>query len=336
MSKPLVIAGTEIPLGARRRIDIPVAKLFDYTELSMPVEVIRGHEPGPVLFVCAAIHGDEINGVEIIKRLLGRQKALAKLRGTLIAVPVVNVFGFNRAIRYLPDRRDLNRCFPGSAGGSVGAQIAHVFMREIVSHCSHGIDLHTGSFHRTNLPQIRACLDDADTRALAEAFGVPVILNSSLRDGSLRQAVAEQGIPMLLFEGGEALRYDEKVIRIGLNGVLTVMQHIGMLPQSSERKSLQSPAVFSARSSHWLRAPHSGSLRVKKQLGQRVEAGELLGVISDPFGSGRVEVYAKATGIIIGMALLPLVSKGDALFHIATFANTDMVEEHLEYFDELF
>lgn len=331
-AKELVIGGVSVAPGERKRMDIKVAKLFDYTEITMPVEVIRGKAPGPVLFVSAAIHGDEINGVETIKRLLAKKKLLSTLKGTLIAVPIVNVFGFNRNIRYLPDRRDLNRCFPGSEKGSLGAQMAHVFMTEIVAHATHGIDLHTGAIHRTNLPQIRACLDNLTNRELAEAFGVPVVMNSELRDGSLRQAVDDMGVPILLFEGGEALRYEEKIISSALNGILTVMQSIGMLAKRSTKEKRRE--VFVARSSYWVRAPHSGSLRVKKQIGKHVKKGEVLGIISDPFGAGKIEVVAKAAGVIIGMSVLPLLNNGDAIFHIATFDDSAGVQESLEIFDE--
>lgn len=332
-SRELIIGGVSIPPGKRKQIEIPVSKLFDYTEMSIPVEVIRGKEDGPTLFVSAAIHGDEINGVEAIKRLIHRKKILSNIKGTLIAVPIVNIFGFNRNVRYLPDRRDLNRCFPGSDKGSLAGQIAHIFMREIVSKSTHGIDLHTAAIHRNNLPQVRACLDDAETKRLAMAFGVPVVINSDIRDGSLRQSAADIGIPMLLFEGGEALRYEEKIIKSAIRGILSVMQSIGMLEGEKVSIKQQKKEVFTAKSSHWIRAPHSGSLRISKQLGNRVEKNELLGVLSNPFGNERFEVRAKRTGIIIGMAMLPLVNNGDALFHIATFEDSEEVEGRVELFD---
>ncbi|MDB2414884.1 succinylglutamate desuccinylase/aspartoacylase family protein [Rickettsiales bacterium] len=334
MQKELIIGGTSIFSGQRKQIEVFVAKLFDYTEMTMPVEVIRGKEDGPKLFISAAIHGDEINGVESIKRLLAKKKALSKIKGTLIAVPIVNVFGFNRNIRYLPDRRDLNRCFPGSESSSLGGQIANIFMTEIGNKCTHGIDLHTAAINRTNIAQIRACLGDAETKRLAMNFGVPVVLNSELRDGSLRQAALDKGIPMLLFEGGQALRYEEKIIKTTVNGILSVMQSIGMIEGKSITMKQRKKEVFIARSSHWIRAPHSGSLRVKKDIGSRVKKDELLGVLSDPFGGDKIEVRAKRTGIVIGMTLLPLVNNGDALFHIATFEDSQEVLDRVGVFDE--
>lgn len=332
--KEFVIAGVSISPGKRKQIEIDVAKLYDYTKLTIPVEVIRGREEGPILFLSAAIHGDEINGVEIIKRILAKKKILSKIKGTLIAVPIVNVFGFNRNIRYLPDRRDLNRCFPGSEDGSLAAQIAKIFMDEIVSKCTHGIDLHTAALHRSNLPQIRACLDSKETEELAMSFGVPVVLNSSVRDGSLRQTASDAGVNMLLFEGGEPLRYEEKIISSGIHGILSVMKSIGMIEGTVVSKARRKKEVFISQSSHWLRAPHSGSLRVKKHLGGHVKKDEVLGVISNPFGGDKYAVKAKKTGIIIGITTMPLVNNGDALFHVATFEDSEKVHEQVEFFDE--
>ena len=300
--------------GERKRVQIEVASLYDYTKLKIPVEVLRGRADGPALFISAAIHGDEINGVEIIKRLLAHP-SLSKIRGTLFVVPVVNIFGFNSKSRYLPDRRDLNRCFPGNPRGSLGARLASIFMKEIVGRCSHGIDLHAGAIHRTNLPQVRACLDDPETDELARSFGVPVLINSRLRDGSLREAARKKNVKTLLFEGGEALRFEEDVIGVGLKGCLAVMRKIGMLPHSKERGS-HSP--FVARGSFWARATHSGSFRVNKKIGDQVKKGDVLAVISDPFGRDPYEVVARDNGIIIGLSMIPLVNRGDAIVHIAT------------------
>lgn len=330
----LVIGGISVLPGTRHKIDIPLATLYDCTKMAISVEVIRGKEPGPVLFVSGAIHGDEINGSETIKRVLQKKRMLASLRGTLIAAPIVNVFGYNRNIRYLPDRRDLNRCFPGSKNGSLAGRIAHAFMQEIVSKSTHGIDLHTAAIHRTNLPQVRACLSHKETKRLALDFGVPVVVNANIRDGSLRQAALDLGIPMLLFEGGEALRYDEKAIRSALQGIFAVMQSIGMLSGKKVSKS-QQKEVFVARSSHWIRAPQSGSLRAKKQVGKHVKKGDLLGVISNPFGDDKTEVRSHKTGIIIGMVVLPLVTSGDALFHIATFKDSQEVADRVDMYEEI-
>lgn len=327
----ITINGTTISAGQRETLDLPLGKLYTHAPLFMPVHVICGRQVGPRLFVSAAIHGDELNGVEIIRRLL-KDKALRRLQGILIAIPVVNVHGLLHHSRYLPDRRDLNRSFPGSDKGSLSARVAHIFMEQIVKQCSHGIDLHTGAIHRSNLPQIRANLDDEQTARLAHAFGVPVILNSNIRDGSLREASAELGLPMLLYEAGEALRFDEVSIRAGVRGIKQVMRELDMLPAGQKKHKVHEP--FVARSSSWLRAPLSGVFRDVVPLGGRVEKGRLLGVISDPFGETEHEIRASFEGIIIGKNNLPLVNEGDALFHVARFSSVSDVAETIDEFHE--
>ena len=330
MNDNFVIGGEVIPLRTRRLIELQLPPLYTHTPMTLPVHIIRGSKDGPRLFVSAAIHGDELNGTEIIRRLL-KQPALKRLRGTLVAVPIVNVYGLIHHSRYLPDRRDLNRSFPGSEKGSLAARVAHLFMSEIVHNCSHGIDLHTGAIHRSNLPQIRANLDDAETTRLAEAFGVPVLLNSNVRDGSLRGAAADNGIPMLLYEAGEALRFDEVSIRAGVKGVINVMRSLDMLPPSRARRRKQHEP-FVARSSTWVRASASGLFRKVCGLGSRVKRGEVLGLIDDALGGDESEVIATAGGIIIGCSEIPLVHEGEALFHIARFEDIKEVAGHVESF----
>jgi predicted deacylase len=334
MTKYLEINGIEIKPGERKQFSINIARLYDFTEMGMPVEVIRGTEHGPVLFASAAIHGDEINGVEIIRRVLN-MPIMREIRGTFIAVPIVNVFGFNDKTRYLPDRRDLNRSFPGNAEGSLASQIAHTFMKQIVEKSTHGIDLHTGAWHRSNLSQIRCNVDDVEQIRLAKSFGVPVIINSSLRDGSLREAASEKNIPCLLFEGGESLRFSERVIRTGVNGILNYMSAIGMIDRT---KKLQNPNAFIARSSSWVRAPQSGIHVRLRKLGDYVEEGDILGEISNAFGKGKANVLAHISGLIIGNSILPLANRGDALFHIASLEDKPTQKElmdnlNMEMFD---
>ena len=324
--------GTEkIRLGERKKFQLEVGSLYAQTKLNIPIEVIRGKEDGPTLFISAAIHGDEINGVEILKRLLQRP-VLNRLKGTLIAVPVVNVFGFNNKSRYLPDRRDLNRSFPGSSKGSLASRLAYIFTKEIVNKCTHGIDLHTGAIHRSNLSQIRACLDDPITNDIAKQFGVPVLINSQLRDGSLREAARKKNVKMLLFEGGEALRFNENVIKSGLNGCLSVMRYIGMLPpvRSSSALEKRQAKAYVAKDSFWVRAGHSGSFRSRKKLGDSVVKGDILAVISDPFGAQSVNIVAPEEGIVVGKSTIPLVNRGDAVFHVATFRNVKKVKTELD------
>ncbi|WP_226665435.1 succinylglutamate desuccinylase/aspartoacylase family protein [Microbulbifer aggregans] len=326
MEDEFKIAGIAVARGETRRIELPIVRLYTDTEMAIPVYVHRGKKRGPTIFVCAAIHGDELNGVEIISRLIN-SRALKSLSGTLIAVPVVNVYGVLHQSRYLPDRRDLNRSFPGSSRGSLAARMAHVFLDEIVSKCDYGIDLHTGALHRSNLPQVRANLDDQETRDMADAFGVPVLLNSTLRDGSLRQAAADLGVRILLYEAGEALRFDELCIRAGLKGVVNVLRHLKMLPQ---RRSKLGIAPFVARRSGWLRAGDSGIVNHKKQLGDHVKKGETLATIADLYGNELDKVLCDADGIIIGKQNIPLVQEGEAMYHIAYFHEPHEVLENLE------
>lgn len=323
------LGGTTIPPASRAAVELPVASLYSHAPMTLPVQVVCGKYDGPRLFVSAALHGDEINGVEVIRRLL-RLPVLKKLRGTLLAIPIVNVYGFVNRSRYLPDRRDLNRSFPGSGRGSMAARLADLFLREIVDQSDYGIDLHTGAIHRENLPQIRANLDDEATARIASVFHVPVLLNSDLRDGSLREIAAERGIPILLYEAGEALRFDERAIRAGVKGVTAVMRELKMLPATSRRRKPAEPLV--ARSTSWVRAESSGILRSTATLGTRVRKGERIGVIADPFGEQEHEVQAGYHGIIIGRTNLPLVNEGEALFHVARFESTRVAADMVDAF----
>jgi hypothetical protein len=326
----LRINGESIPANTSVTLELKLPALYTRTPMTMPVHVRRGKRDGPCLFVCAAVHGDELNGVEIIRRLMKR-RALARIRGTIIAVPMVNVYGVIDRSRYLPDRRDLNRSFPGSGHGSLAGRLADLFMSEIVAHCTHGIDLHTGALHRGNLPQIRGNLDDEETLRLARLFGVPVLINAVLRDGSLREAAASRGIPMLLYEAGEALRFDELCIRAGVHGVINVMRGLQMLPAIRSRKH-PPREPFVARSSTWVRAPASGIFLGTVALGAHVKKDDLLGTIAEPLGDTRSEVRAPRSGIVIGRSNLPMVLEGEALFHIASFEDIREVADQVEQF----
>jgi hypothetical protein len=325
---PIKVGTSLIEPGKRATVRLPVADLYTGTSLAMPVHVVCGRRDGPTLFVSAAIHGDELNGVEIIRRLLKR-KVLSAMRGTLLAVPIVNVHGFLDQSRYLPDRRDLNRSFPGSRKGSVASRMAYTFMHEIVDKSDFGIDLHTGAINRCNLPQIRGNLDDEATLRLAKAFGAPVIIDSNARDGSLRQCAADKGMPMLIYEAGEALRFDELSIRAGLRGTLNAMRHIGMLPLS---KTTRTAAPVVADSTSWVRAPESGIVVPRVELGSRVTEGQVLAMIGDPVSDEEAQVTAPFDGIVIGHSKLPLAHEGDALFHIAAFKSVSRAENRVEEF----
>ena len=308
------IGGLSLKPGSAETIELEVSVLANSTRFDLPVHVIHGEKTGPCFFMSAAIHGDEIQGVEIIRRVLAAIRGQA-LAGTVLAVPIVNSFGFLTHSRYMPDKRDLNRSFPGSDRGSLASLLADLFFSQVVARSNYGIDYHTAALHRTNLPQIRLSPDAPDLMKLADAFGPRVILSSKLRDGSLRQAAAKIGVQMLLFEGGEALRFDEVAIDAAVQGTLRLLKHLGMikvaLPLPPHIKPIHSS------SSIWLRAPEGGLLHSPRRAGDRVAAGEEVGAITGPLGENPVPVVASDEGIIIGRTLLPIVNRGDALFHIA-------------------
>jgi predicted deacylase len=327
------IGEVAVAAGARQTVDLPIGVLSNHTPLVLPVHVIHGRNAGPTVFVSAAVHGDEINGVEIIRRLLGLP-IIGKIRGTLLAIPVVNAYGFIGRSRYLPDRRDLNRSFPGSANGSLAAQLADLFLTQVVRKADVGIDLHSAAIHRTNLPQVRVSPGDERAMDLALAFGPPVIVTAPLREGSLRRISAEVGTDVLLFEAGEALRFDEFSVRAGVSGVLRVLKRLEMVSGKSIRDSKVRPAI--SESTYWIRAPIGGLFRAFKTIGGVVERDDRLGVISDPFGETESEVRAPRAGLIIGRTNLPVVNQGDALIHIALLKGqatenaTDRLEVELQ------
>ncbi|MBF0275740.1 MAG: succinylglutamate desuccinylase/aspartoacylase family protein [Nitrospinae bacterium] len=333
-SKYISINGEKVAPGKRATIDLPVAKLYTHANLSMPVHVINGKKSGPQLFISGAIHGDEINGVEIIRRLL-KLPIMKRIRGGLIAIPIVNVHGFINRSRYLPDRRDLNRSFPGSDHGSLAGRIAQLFIKEIASQCNYGIDLHTAAVDRCNLPHIRANMNDEETAKLAKAFGTPVILAGNFVEGSLRKAMLDLNIPTLLYEAGEALRFDEITIRAGVKGILNVMAELGMFPPSTKKRK-RGIIPAQANSNYWVRAPESGILRAFVPLGGSVKKNEVLGVISNPFGEQDIEIISYYDGIILGKTNLPLVHEGEALFHIARFERFEKATAKVDKFQETF
>lgn len=333
MQPAITIGGDEIKAGTRQLVHLSLPEFYTYAPTTMPIHVVHGRNPGPCLLITSAVHGDEINGVEIIRRLLGH-KSLDRIRGTLVLIPVVNVFGFVAQSRYLPDRRDLNRSFPGSPKGSMAGRLANVIMSELIPVCTHVIDLHTGAINRENLPQIRATLNgNLELEELAKAFNAPVVLDASVREGTFREAVHHKGIHTLVYEAGEALRFDEVSIRAGVAGILNVLSHLGMTRKRARRKE-HHPLI--AKSSQWVRASQSGVARSLVALGARVAVGEELAYISDPSGGHEEVVRSGAAGIVIGRTRLPLVHEGEAIFHIAKFSQTSEAAESIENFQDAF
>jgi len=309
---PFEIAGHKVTAGKRMRMELPIGNLMSGTPVALPLIVVHGKKDGPVVWLSAAIHGDEICGVEIIRQVLDAVSATT-MAGTIIAAPVVNVHGFNTNDRYLPDRRDLNRCFPGSQRGSLASRIAHLFMKEIVNRSDVGIDLHTGADLRTNLPQIRCDIDHGPTQELADVFGAPIVIDARLRDGSLRQATVEAGKIMLLFEGGEASRFDPAAIAAGTAGVLRTLNHLGV---TSVEVPVGQRCLYS-RATSWSRASKSGIVHLDAHLGELVIAKQQLATIYDPFGKVLGRIKSKYDGIVIGHTQAPLVNRGDALSNVA-------------------
>lgn len=330
-AEPFTIAGTVIDAGASATIAIPVSNTATGLPASLFVRVLHGARPGPCIFVSAAIHGDEIVGTAVIQRLLAKLDATS-MAGTVLFLPVVNIFGFQAHSRYLPDRRDLNRSFPGSAKGSLAGQLANKFLKEVICHCSLGIDIHSAAVHRYNLPQIRIAPDNEPLRELAMLFGAHAVIESPLRPGSLRDIARSEGVDMLLMEAGEALRFDELSVRCGVNGVLNVMAHLGMIQPHPEATQVTIPAL--SRRAVWVRAPRGGLCVLQQKSGDAVKKGEVIGRVAGIFGDDAVEFRAPIEGIIIGHAVLPVVNQGDALVHIAEVMRFGDVEERVDQITE--
>ena len=270
LNEPITVGGTTVKPGRKVQLDLPFAKVVTGATESLPVKVINGRSYGPHVWLSAAIHGDELNGIQIIRRVL-RELDAKTLRGAVIAVPIVNPLGFIIQSRYLPDRRDLNRSFPGSKRGSSASRLAHLFMTEIVDQCSVGIDLHTATNHRTNIPQIRADMDDPATLELAKAFGAPFSIHAKLRDGSLRQAAVERDKTVLLYEAGQAHRFDHDAVEAGVRGVLRALRSMDMIDARLPRSS----GTQVIRRTRWIRARRGGIVEFEAKLGDYVETGTI-------------------------------------------------------------
>jgi predicted deacylase len=318
--KPFEIQGNFVPAGSRALINLPVGVFTNNTQVDLTLVVVHGRLPGPTVLVTGCIHGDEINGAEIIRRLL-KSKSINRLRGTLLAVPIVNVPAFLNRSRYLPDRRDLNRLFPGSEKGSLGARLAKVVSCQLIPRSDLVVDLHTGAVNRPNFPQIRVTANDETSLEYAKIFNAPVTIIAPLRDSSFRSLCYSEGKQLLLYESGEALRLDAPSIRYGLQGIISVMRHIGMLAKKRLPERKKKTDTITCKKTFWERAPIGGLFTPLIALGKTVEADEVLGFVSDPYGGNETPVTATQQGVIIGRTNEGLADEGDALFHIAVFSN---------------
>ena len=310
-AKPFKIAGQKIPPGQTRDIRLPVSERYDGDPVSLPMRVTVGRQAGPVLLVSAAVHGEEINGTGVIHELMTDRPEL--IAGTLILVPAVNVFGFESQNRYMPDRRDLNRNFPGSATGSMTRRLAHVYFEQVIRRSDYCVDLHTAAAQRTNYPNVRGDLSNADVRRLARAFGCELMVHGKGPDGSLRREAVKAGCPTIILEAGEPLKIEPGVLEIGLRGVTNVMIDLGMIEGTLAKPSFQARI----NKSTWVRAQVGGILRFHVRPGDLVEEGQAVATNSTIFGEERNVLASPTDGIVLGMTTLPMVKPGEPVCHIA-------------------
>jgi len=309
--KHVSIAGQEIKPGEFKEIDINIARLPSHTQIDTPIYVSRALEDGPVLALMAGMHGDEINGMEIVRRIIDGGLHRTK-RGTVVCMPITNVYGFLNFSRDVPDGKDVNRSFPGSKSGSLASRVAYNLTHQVIPFIDYGIDFHTGGAMRTNYPQVRAMLNNETNLELAHAFSAPFTIDSSFRPSSLRKEASKKGKNIIVYEGGESLRFDQQAIEHGIEGTLRLMRHLKMIDWAPEARE-ENRIIWS---SSWIRAKHAGLFQPSIQCGQLVHKGEWVGTITDPFGEFKLQVKASETAYVIGLNNVPVVNAGDALMHL--------------------
>ena len=322
LAEPLRILGEDVLPGSAQRLSWSATELFEGVPVSTPVLVVNGAFPGPTLCLTAAVHGDELNGIEMVRRVL-HDLDPAKVSGAVIGIPIVNVQGFRRGSRYLPDRRDLNRYFPGNPNGSAAARIAHSFFINVIADCDALVDLHTGSFERANLPQIRADLRDPDVVTLTQGLGSMVILHSTPAVGTLRYAATRAGIPTVTLEAGGPSQLELNEVKHGVKSIETLVNTLGMV---KKRRFWGEPEPVYYRSS-WVRANNGGILLTDVSLGSTVRKGTLLGTITDPMNNASTELRSPYAGRIIGMARNQVVMPGFAAFHVGIQTDEAPIEK---------
>jgi predicted deacylase len=325
--EPLTIAGIAVAPGETAELRLKVAESYTAEPVTVPVTVVRG-APGPTVFITATVHGDELNGVGILRGLLN-DTDFGALKGTLLAVPVVNVPGFLNQDRRLPDRRDLNRSFPGSRRGSLTARLAESLFREIIRKSDFGIDLHTAGGERTNYPQVRADLASPGVAELANAFGCALIVAGAGPEGSLRRAAVTAGVPTIVYEAGSARRLERPVIAVGIAGVLNVLRHLRMMPGEPAAPPLR----LLIERTQWIRSKTGGILDLRVDLGQPLRRGHPISVNTNPFGREKSLLKAPYAGLVLGLTQLPLVHPGDAVCHVARLSPQEL-EDWDEYWSQ--
>ncbi|MEH6357565.1 MAG: succinylglutamate desuccinylase/aspartoacylase family protein [Pseudomonadales bacterium] len=319
--KPLLLLGNQVLPGTSTRLAWSPSQSFEGIAAPTPVLVVKGAKPGPILCLTAAVHGDELNGIETVRRVMYALEAKS-LAGTVIGVPIVNLQGFHRGSRYLPDRRDLNRFFPGNPKGSSAARIAHSFFREVIRQCDALVDLHTGSFHRINLPQLRADLTQPEVVKLTQGFGATAVLHSVGAPGTLRRAATDNGIPAITLEAGGSMHLEEEAVSHGVKGIQTLINSLKM----HKKVSLWGAPEPVYYHSVWVRVDHGGILFSKVKLGKRVNKDEVLGTVTNPITNVRREIIAPYKGRILGMAVNQVVQPGFAAYRIGIQQSEDEVK----------
>jgi predicted deacylase len=309
--KEVKIAGHEIRPGEFKEIDINIARLPSHTVIDTPIYVSRGNDDGPVLALTAGMHGDEINGMEIVRRLLDSGLHQPK-RGVTVCMPIVNVYGFLNYSRDVPDGKDINRSFPGNKNGSLASRVAYNLMREVIPYVDYGIDFHTGGAMKANYPQVRAVLRDEKNLALAQAFHAPFTIDSAFRPNSLRMEASRMGKNIIVYEGGESLRFDQQAIEEGIAGTLRLMKFLNMIDWAPDPNE-ENKVVWNTS---WIRAKNAGLFQSNVKCGQLVHKGEWVGTITDPFGEFKEQVVATETGYVVGLNNIPVINAGDALMHL--------------------
>lgn len=313
MPEVIEINGEKIYPGEDKQVHISIARLPTYTSIDLPVRIIRAKEDGPVVLLSGGLHGDEINGIEIVRRLIaGNQLNLRS--GTIIAIPLMNVYGFIQNVRGVPDGKDINRSFPGTKNGSLAKLVAYSIVNDIIPIIDYGIDFHTGGASRANYPQIRCVLDNEINLDLAKAFAPPVILHSGLIDKSFRKAAHRQNKQIIVYETGESMRFDEYGIQTAIDGTFRLLNHLGM----REEKPTPAHKTTIFKKSSWVRSKVAGIFNPKIKLGDYVKSRQAVGRITDPYGNESVRVINRNAGRVIGLNNSPVVHKGDAILHVAT------------------